>query len=74
MRTSPFNKQASDKEIHFFVKKSKEAATNVHDVITKIFPISGDVPHSIRIYSAIFYLAVVCAAFVYLFMTGTEQL
>jgi hypothetical protein len=70
MRTSPFNKQELNKDIHFLAKKSKEAATNVHDVITSIFPIAGEVPHSIRIYSAVFYLLVVCAAFAYLFVTG----
>jgi hypothetical protein len=71
MRTSPFTPKAeSDKTVHFLVKKSKQAANNVHNTITGIFPNSGDVPHSIRLYSAVFYLAVVCAAFVYLFMTG----
>jgi hypothetical protein len=73
MRTSPFNKIDSDKDIHFLVKKSKEVGTNVHNTITGIFPNSGDVPHSIRLYSAMFYLAVVCATFAYLLTTGYES-
>jgi hypothetical protein len=70
MRTSPFVKIDSDKDVHFLVKKSKQAATNVHNTVTGIFPNSGDVPHSIRLYSALFYLGVVCAAFAYLLTTG----
>jgi hypothetical protein len=70
MRTSPFNKVDSDKDVHFLVKKSKQAANDVHDTITGIFPNSGDVPHSIRLYSAVFYLVVLCGTFAYLFTTG----
>jgi hypothetical protein len=74
MRTSPFTpKVASDKEIHFLVKKSKQAANGVHNTITGIFPNSGDVPHSIRLYSALFYLVVICGTFAYLFTTGYNQ-
>ena len=70
MRTSPFVKVDSDKDVHFLVKKTKEAATNAHYAVTSIFPNSGDVPHSIRLYSALFYLVVIAAVFIYLFTTG----
>ncbi len=72
MRTSPFTKQDSDKNVHFLVKKTKEAATNANYAVTTILPISGDVPYSIRLYSALFYLAAVAAVFVYLLWTGYE--
>ncbi len=67
MRTSPFVKTDSDKSVHFLVKKVKVVATNAHNaVVTGVFPISGGVPHSIRLYSALFYLSVVSAVFIYL--------
>jgi hypothetical protein len=72
MRTSPFNKQDSDKNVHFLVKKTKEAASNAHYAVTSIFPNSGDVPHSIRLCSALFYLVSVAVVFTYLLWTGYE--
>jgi hypothetical protein len=40
--------------------------------VTGIFPNSGDVPHSIRLYSALFYLVSVAAVFTYLLYSGYQ--